>query len=102
FQISRQERQPLALALGNSGRREHAVIDLDLMVQMQALEVFLGPAIDVAVLEAEQVVEQIKISEHGRKKLPVLIAVLVIDADAVELDLACFGQIQAADDLGEG
>src|ERR1041385_1962227 len=71
------------------------------MVQVQALEIFPGSRIDISILQAEQILEEIKIGKDRGKELAVMVAIFVIDHFSIQFDLTGFGQVEAADNFRE-
>ena len=103
FEVSRQQGQPLALALGDGGGGEDAVLDFDFVVQVQLVEVLASACSSrLAVFEPEQVFEEVKIAKHGREELAVIVPVPIGDEFAVQPDFAGFGRVKPGDDLGQG
>src|SRR5208337_2806324 len=102
FEIGGQQREAFALALGDGGGREDAVLDFDFAMQMELLEVLAGLGVEVGAAQAEQIIEQVKIGEDSREELAIGIAVMVVNDLAIEADFALFGQIKTGDDLGQG
>src|SRR5882672_6802586 len=69
LKIRGQQSEAFALALGNGGGRKAPILHFDLVVQVQLIEIFLRLRVQFRPLEAEQVFEQIKISEHRGEEL---------------------------------
>src|ERR1041385_6751078 len=79
FQISRQQCQPFALSLRKVERGECAVLNFDLVRQLQLRDVFTRTLIEFRTFKSEQTLEQVKVREHHREVLPKLFPVLARD-----------------------
>jgi len=63
------------------------------VIQVKLCQVVFGLRVQVAFLQPNQRIKQIKITENGREELPVIIAIRSINYFAIEPYLAGFRRI---------
>ncbi len=88
LEIRGDERQALALALRQIGRRELLAAHLDLAVHLQQLQVVARGRFEVGGIQAQELAEQMAIGEHHRESFAVSASVAIVHRRAVHQQLA--------------
>ncbi|CAM2155124.1 hypothetical protein PT2222_320052 [Paraburkholderia tropica] len=101
LQIRDQQCEALALSLREFERGKRAVLDADLVIELQMHEQILRGLIEPVEAHAEQTVEQEEVAEHHRKQLPVAVAIRFAHGRAVHQDTPALGRVQPHDHLRE-
>src|SRR5512140_3540194 len=87
FKIGSEKRETLTLILRKICGREFALLDLDLVGELQLLQVFPGLLIEFRAKKAQKLVEEEEIREYGGEVLA--IELLVFRANRLILEINC-------------
>src|SRR4051812_7168959 len=99
LEISREQRQTLALPLRKRRRGEDAVGNSNFMREMELFEVLSRLVIQVARLETKKAFKKIEVPENGGEILSKIIAVHVGDQTPIQPDLPAFRRVKAGHDF---
>ena len=99
FQIGGQQGEALALTLRQVERRETPLVEPHLAVELEHLQVFGSPLLEVGAIDSQQPVEQEEIGEDDGEELAVAVPVLIRHRDSVEQQLAPLRNVEAEKQL---